>query len=80
MLFHAVHGAVGVACRHRIDHGGGGDTSIGMVLYVLSKVSGVAFERCVIATAPFLIPLVVVLLLLTFVPWLSMWLPVLLYR
>jgi len=53
---------------------------VGLVLYVLSKVSDVPFERCVIATAPFLVPLLAVLLLLTFVPGLSMWLPTLLYR
>jgi len=53
---------------------------VGMVLYVLSKVANVPFERCVTATAPFLIPLVAVLLLLTFVPALSMWLPTALYR
>ena len=34
---------------------------VGMVLYVLSKVANVPFERCVVATAPFLIPLVFVL-------------------
>ena len=48
---------------------------VGMVLYVLSKVAKVPFERCVMATAPFLIPLVFVLMLLTFIPALSMWLP-----
>jgi tripartite ATP-independent transporter DctM subunit len=53
---------------------------VGMVLYVLSKVADVPFERCVTATAPFLVPLLVVLLLLTFVPSLSMWLPTMLYR
>jgi tripartite ATP-independent transporter DctM subunit len=53
---------------------------VGMVLYVLSKVARIPFERCVTATAPFLVPLVVVLLLLTFIPELSMWLPTLLYR
>lgn len=53
---------------------------VGMVLYVLSKVSGVAFEDCVKATAPFLIPLVTVLLAITFFPPLAMWLPELLYR
>ena len=53
---------------------------IGMVLYVLSKVADVPFERCVTATAPFLVPLVVVLLLLTFIPELTMWLPTLIYR
>lgn len=53
---------------------------VGMVLYVLSKVAHVSFERCVVATAPFLVPLVVVLMMLTFIPELSMWLPTLLYR
>lgn len=53
---------------------------VGLVLYVLSKVSGVPFERCVMATLPFLIPLVAVLMLLTFVPQVTMWLPTLLYR
>ncbi len=51
-----------------------------MVLYVLSKVARIPFERCVTATAPFLVPLIAVLVLLTFVPELSMWLPALLYR
>ncbi|MCK5575512.1 MAG: TRAP transporter large permease, partial [Sphingomonadales bacterium] len=41
---------------------------VGMVLFVLSRVSGVSFERCSSATMPFLIPLVVVLMLVTFVP------------
>ncbi|MDK3074355.1 TRAP transporter large permease [Sedimentitalea sp. JM2-8] len=53
---------------------------VGLVLYVLSRVAEVPFERCVIATAPFLVPLLAVLLLLTFVPALSMWLPTALYR
>ena len=53
---------------------------VGMVLYVLSKVSHVPFERCVTATAPFLVSLVTVLLILTFMPAISMWLPTLIYR
>ena len=53
---------------------------IGMVLYVLSRVAKVPFERCVVATAPFLIPLGIVLGLVTFVPAITMWLPTLLYR
>ncbi|WP_366194740.1 TRAP transporter large permease [Meridianimarinicoccus marinus] len=53
---------------------------VGMVLYVLSKVSGVPFERCVVATAPFLVPLIIVLLMLSFLPSLSMWLPEQIYR
>ena len=53
---------------------------VGMVLYVLSRVSKLSFERCFAATAPFLVPLLIVLLLVTFVPALSMWLPTLIYR
>lgn len=53
---------------------------VGMVLYVLSRVSGLPFERCVAATGPFLIPLVFVLVLITFIPWLTLWLPTLAYR
>ena len=53
---------------------------IGMVLYVLSRVSGVPFERCVVATAPFLVPLVAVLMLVTFWPGFVLWLPTLAYR
>ncbi|MBP0617047.1 TRAP transporter large permease [Jiella mangrovi] len=53
---------------------------IGMVLYVLSRVSNVPFERCVSATAPFLVPLFLVLALVTFLPALTMWLPTLIYR
>jgi len=53
---------------------------VGMVLYVLSQVSGVKFEKCVTATMPFLIPLVIVLLAITMLPQLSMWLPTLIYR
>ncbi|WP_322990549.1 TRAP transporter large permease [Hoeflea sp.] len=53
---------------------------VGMVLYVLSRVSKVPFERCVSATAPFLIPLFAVLMLVTFFPIFTMWLPTLIYR
>ena len=53
---------------------------VGMVLFVLSEVSGVSFERCVKATMPFLAPLVFVLLLITFIPSIALWLPSLLYR
>ena len=52
---------------------------VGMVLFVLSRVSKVPFEQCVRATLPFLVPLIGVLLLLTFIPQLVLWLPQLLY-
>jgi tripartite ATP-independent transporter DctM subunit len=53
---------------------------VGMVLYVLSRVSKLPFEQCMAATAPFLIPLGIVLLLVTYVPAITMWLPTLIYR
>ena len=53
---------------------------VGMVLYVLSRVAKLPFETCVVATAPFLIPLVAVLIIVTFVPEITLWLPTLLYR
>lgn len=53
---------------------------VGMVLYVLSRVAKIPFERCASATLPFLIPLVIVLLLVTFIPQISMWLPTMLLR
>lgn len=53
---------------------------VGMVLYVLARVAKIPFEQCVVGTAPFLIPLVAVLLLVTFVPGITMWLPTLIYR
>ncbi len=53
---------------------------VGMVLYVLSKVSGVKFEKCVTATAPFIVPLFLVLMLITFIPQIAMWLPNIAYR
>jgi len=48
---------------------------VGMVLFVLARVAKVPFERCAKATFPFLLPLMVVLLLITFIEPLCMWLP-----
>ncbi|WP_319415317.1 TRAP transporter large permease [Marispirochaeta aestuarii] len=53
---------------------------VGMVLYVLSRVAKVPFERCAVATLPFLIPLVTVLMLVTFVEPIAMWLPRLIFQ
>ncbi len=53
---------------------------VGLVLYVLSRVSGLRFEECVRATMPFLIPLVVTLIFINLIPELSMWLPTLVFR
>ncbi len=53
---------------------------VGMVLYVLARIAKIPFERAVIGTAPFLVPLVLVLLLITYVPIITMWLPTMIYR
>ncbi len=48
---------------------------VGLVLYVLNSVTGVPFNRVVQGTVPFLIPLGVALLLITYVPSISLFLP-----
>jgi len=53
---------------------------VGLVLHVLSRVANLSFERCVVATLPFLVPMLVALLLVTFIPQLSLFLPTLLFR
>ena len=52
---------------------------IGVVLYVVSNVSKVPAGRVIKATMPFLVPLLVVLMIVTFVPAATNWLPGLLY-
>ena len=53
---------------------------VGMVLYVLTRVADISFEDCVKACAPFIVPLMFVLALITFVPWVTLWLPTLIFR
>ena len=53
---------------------------VGMVLYILSRVSGLTFEQTTRACAPFLIPLFICLALVTYWEGMVMWLPTLLYR
>jgi TRAP-type C4-dicarboxylate transport system permease large subunit len=48
---------------------------VGMVLYVLARVSKLSFEETVRAVAPWLVPLLLVLALITFVPETVLWLP-----
>ena len=52
---------------------------VGMVLFVLAKVSKLSFERTVVAIAPWMLPLFATLVLITFVPEVVLWLPRLLY-
>ncbi len=53
---------------------------VGLVLYVLSSVTGATVQTVIRGTVPFLIPLLVTLLLITFVPAFSLWLPTLLVK
>jgi tripartite ATP-independent transporter DctM subunit len=53
---------------------------VGMVLFVLARVAKMPFEDVVKACAPFLIPLLLVLALVTFFPSITLFLPTLLYR
>ena len=53
---------------------------VGLVLYVLSSVTGASVQQVIRGTIPFLIPLLITLLLITFVPDFSLWLPSLLAK
>lgn len=52
---------------------------VGMVLFVLAKVSRLGFEETVKAVMPWMLPLLATLALITFVPDVVLWLPRLLY-
>lgn len=49
---------------------------LGMVLFVLSRVAGLSVERTTMAILPWLVPLLVALILITFLPAITLWLPV----
>jgi tripartite ATP-independent transporter DctM subunit len=48
---------------------------LGMVLYVLSRISKLSVERTTMAILPWLLPLMAALLLITFIPDITLWLP-----
>ena len=52
---------------------------MGMVLFVLARVAGLSFERTTVAILPWLIPLLIALVLITYVPSLVLWLPKMFY-
>jgi TRAP-type C4-dicarboxylate transport system permease large subunit len=53
---------------------------MGMVLYVLARVARMSLERTTMAILPWLVPLLGSLILITYVPAISLWLPRLFYR
>ncbi|KAB0681401.1 TRAP transporter large permease [Aureimonas leprariae] len=48
---------------------------LGMVLFVLSRVAKLSVERTTVAILPWLVPLFLALLVITFVPVVTLWLP-----
>lgn len=48
---------------------------VGLVLFILARVADISFPRAVRATMPFIFALLVSLLLVTFIPVLTLWLP-----
>jgi tripartite ATP-independent transporter DctM subunit len=48
---------------------------VGGLLYIVSEVAQMRFEVLVKAVLPFLAPLLVSLALVTYIPWLTLWLP-----
>ncbi|MBB3649603.1 TRAP-type C4-dicarboxylate transport system permease large subunit [Rhizobium sp. BK619] len=48
---------------------------LGMVLFVLSRVAKLSVERTTMAILPWLVPLFLALILITFIPAVSLWLP-----
>jgi tripartite ATP-independent transporter DctM subunit len=53
---------------------------VGIVLFILARVGGISFEDAAKGVLPFMVPLIGVLLLCTYVPELVMWLPTMWYR
>jgi tripartite ATP-independent transporter DctM subunit len=52
---------------------------MGMVLFVLARIANLSFERTTMAILPWLVPLLVALILVTYIPSISLWLPRLFY-
>ena len=48
---------------------------MGLVLYVLARVAKLSIERTTMAILPWLVPLLIGLALITYVPIISLWLP-----
>ena len=53
---------------------------VGPVLYVVSTIGKISFERAFRSTAPFILPLLIVLFLITYIPSLVLWVPNLLMK
>jgi TRAP-type C4-dicarboxylate transport system permease large subunit len=52
---------------------------MGMVLFVLARVAGLSFERTTVAILPWLVPLLLSLAVITYMPKLVLWVPKMFY-
>lgn len=52
---------------------------VGLNLYVLSGISGAPISEAIRGALPFIVLLLIMLMLITYVPWISLWLPNLVY-
>ena len=48
---------------------------VGLNLYIVSNIAGISFWRAVAGTAPFIVPLLIVLAIITYFPQTVLWLP-----
>jgi TRAP-type C4-dicarboxylate transport system permease large subunit len=48
---------------------------VGGILYIISDIAKIPFDQYVKAVLPFLVPLLIALIIVTYVPWVTMWLP-----
>jgi TRAP-type C4-dicarboxylate transport system permease large subunit len=48
---------------------------LGMVLFVLARISRLTVERTTVAILPWLVPLLLALVAITYVPQVTLWLP-----
>lgn len=48
---------------------------VGGILYIISDIAKIPFDQYVRAVLPFLVPLLIALVIVTHVPWVTMWLP-----
>ena len=48
---------------------------LGLVLFVLARISGLSVERTTAAVSPWLVPLLAALAVITYVPEVTLWLP-----
>lgn len=48
---------------------------MGLGLYIMVEISGESFEKVTKATLPLLVPLIITLLLVTFIPGITLWIP-----